>query len=641
MSWKTLVAHAVVCAALLVVPSLWFAPTTLWRLDPLHLAVLALFPLAYVVTVLVARVQRNGAWLVGLASFGILFFVLALWQRAAPDGVVGTVPWQALATGFALGVVALPLVLASRAMPAVAIALVSVPLLVGATGQLAFRQKWLPRPPAPNVVVSRLDSAFYPLQLARHEHVLRMTARRGGGVARWGTGFLVGNGDGELFRVDESAPGRPVHVRRLPWRVPLDVDGFRAGAREVFARSPVQSVELTRFRVAHVLVDERGARTRLLATHHAWDAKRRCFTLRLSALEGAAARFRIDDSTLTWRTVYDTTPCLPLNTAGPRGARFEGLENGGRMVLAGRDEVLLTVGDHGFDGENRREVLAQDASNAYGKVLRVDLASGRATVVSVGHRNPQGLYVARDGAIWSTEHGPRGGDELNLIRAGANYGWPRVVYGTDYGRHTWPANDAQGRHEGFEPPVYAFVPSPALSNLVEVDGEAFPLWRGDLVVGTLAGQSLHRLHLEAGRVVVVEPIPVGDRVRDLTVARDGRLVLWMDSGTLAFLAPAAEGAGEALVAQCTSCHGLAVWDRSYAGPTLAGIVGRPVASVRDYAYSDALGKLGGRWTRDRLDAFLANPESVAPGTAMQFAGIADREQRARLIDFLEHSGSLQ
>lgn len=80
------------------------------------------------------------------------------------------------------------------------------------------------------------------------------------------------------------------------------------------------------------------------------------------------------------------------------------------------------------------------------------------------------------GTLWSTEHGPRGGDEINVLEEGEHYGWPMVTYGTRYGNQDWPANPNQGRHLGYQAPVYAFVPSIGISNLIQIENELFPYW---------------------------------------------------------------------------------------------------------------------------------------------------------------------
>ncbi len=406
----------------------------------------------------------------------------------------------------------------------------------------------------------------------------------------------------------------------LPWKVPLNIVQFREGAREVFKDSPRKGVESGRFRVAGVLVQERGDRVRIYATHHFWNAGQRCFVLRVSYLDGTRDQILDTSGALSWRTLYETSPCLTLNTEGPRGVRFEGLESGGRMAMLNDHELLLSVGDHAFNGVDRSESLPQDRSNSYGKILRIELNTGAAEVYSSGHRNPMGLYVDPHGAIWETEHGPRGGDEINLIREGVDYGWPAVTYGTDYSRHSWPLNPAQGRHDGFEEPIFAFVPSIGISSLTGVTGDGLKDWQDDLLVASLRTQAVSRVRVKDGRAILAEPIPVGHRVRDIVMGHDGRIVVWTDEGDLLFIEPAKGQAADLLITQCTGCHGLNSWDPAFLAPNLSMIVGRPVASRQDFEYSEAMREFGGRWTTERLDAFLADPQATVPGTSMQFGG---------------------
>jgi glucose/arabinose dehydrogenase len=140
------------------------------------------------------------------------------------------------------------------------------------------------------------------------------------------------------------------------------------------------------------------------------------------------------------------------------------------------------------------------------------------TPLTAGLRNPQGLHWSKDGHVWLTDHGPRGGDELNLLRAGANYGWPAVTYGTAYSRFIWPPARQPGRHEGFEPPIHAWVPTVGISQLVQLEGDEWARWQGDLLILSLNGHTLYRTRLEDDRVVFAEPIPLGHRLRDIAVA---------------------------------------------------------------------------------------------------------------------------
>ncbi|HXW98020.1 MAG TPA: PQQ-dependent sugar dehydrogenase, partial [Gemmatimonadales bacterium] len=156
---------------------------------------------------------------------------------------------------------------------------------------------------------------------------------------------------------------------------------------------------------------------------------------------------------------------------------------------------------------------------------------------TIGHRNPQGLFIDPNGAVWETEHGPQGGDELNLLEAGLNYGWPHVTYGTDYNKHTWPRNPVQGQHTGYTMPVYVWLPSIGTSNLIRLRGDLFPLWKDDLIVSSLVGGEVFRIRLDGKRVVFAEPLRIGERVRDLIEDHTGRIIMWTDSRSIIEMRP--------------------------------------------------------------------------------------------------------
>ena len=164
----------------------------------------------------------------------------------------------------------------------------------------------------------------------------------------------------------------------------------------------------------------------------------------------------------------------------------------------------------------------------------------RPEIYSYGHRNPQGLTVhPTTGAVWEIEHGPRGGDELNQLRPGANYGWPLVTYGVDYGG----AKIGDGTSKpGIEEPAKYWVPSISPSGMAFYSGAAFPNWRGNLFTGGLNGQVLVRLVLEGDKVVREERLLEGKvgRIRDVRQGPDGRLYLLTDAaaGRLLRLDPA-------------------------------------------------------------------------------------------------------
>jgi glucose/arabinose dehydrogenase len=128
-----------------------------------------------------------------------------------------------------------------------------------------------------------------------------------------------------------------------------------------------------------------------------------------------------------WQTIFESRPCLPVRLG--RGAAFGGEQVGGNLEFLSERSLLLTVGDNKFDGFYHSPDYVSDPAAHYGKTVTIDLVTGEVAMFTRGHRNPQGLAIAPHGRIWSTEHGPQGGDELNLLQQGGNYGYPFHTYG--------------------------------------------------------------------------------------------------------------------------------------------------------------------------------------------------------------------
>ncbi len=147
---------------------------------------------------------------------------------------------------------------------------------------------------------------------------------------------------------------------------------------------------------------------------------------------------------------------------------------------------------------------------------------------SFGHRNPQGLAIHPEtGDLWSNEHGPQGGDELNLILPGRNYGWPVIGYGVNY--RTGSVIHVGTHREDMDSPIHFWVPSIATSGLLLYTGDRFPQWRGNLFVGGMAGQQLARLTMDGQRVVIEETLVHGmGRIRDVRQGPDGYIYLAID-----------------------------------------------------------------------------------------------------------------
>jgi glucose/arabinose dehydrogenase len=193
-------------------------------------------------------------------------------------------------------------------------------------------------------------------------------------------------------------------------------------------------------------------------------------------------------------------------------------------------------------GERNDRNRAQNTDIHGGKILRlkddgtvppdnpfVGKTGYKPEIFSYGHRNAQAIAVHPDtGAIWSTEHGPQGGDELNLVEAGKNYGWPVITYGRDYSGAKVGEGTAKA---GMEQPIYYWDPSIAPSGMAFYTGDLIPQWKGNLFVGALAAQALHRLVLDGDRIVGEERL-LGDlsqRIRDVRSGPDGAIWLLTDS----------------------------------------------------------------------------------------------------------------
>lgn len=203
---------------------------------------------------------------------------------------------------------------------------------------------------------------------------------------------------------------------------------------------------------------------------------------------------------------------------------------GSRIVIDG-DHVFITTGEHSSQAER---VLAQDLTTTYGKVIRLNRDGSLPAdnpfddaIWSYGHRNIQGAAMG-PGGLWTIEHGPAGGDELNQPQPGANYGWPVISYGIDYNGD--PIGSGKAVTDGMEPPVYYWDPVVAPGGMVFYDGAVFPDWQGDLLIGSLNPGALVRLDMVNGRVVGEERLlPDVGRVRDVEQAADGSLLLLIDA----------------------------------------------------------------------------------------------------------------
>jgi glucose/arabinose dehydrogenase len=240
------------------------------------------------------------------------------------------------------------------------------------------------------------------------------------------------------------------------------------------------------------------------------------------------ARGRFDGSALQdLKVIFEAGPAKDTNN-----------HYGGRMAFLADGTFALTVGD-GFEYREK----AQDLTSDLGKIVRLNddgkapqdnpftpnAPYARPEIMSYGHRNQQGLaFDAERGLLFETEHGAQGGDELNVIEASRNYGWPVITYSRDY---TGALVSPYTERKGMEQPLVYWTPSIAPSGLAVYRGDKFPAWNGDLLVGALAFKHLRRVDLDdAGRVVGQEQLltKFAERIRDVRVSPDGYVFVTTD-----------------------------------------------------------------------------------------------------------------
>jgi glucose/arabinose dehydrogenase len=209
--------------------------------------------------------------------------------------------------------------------------------------------------------------------------------------------------------------------------------------------------------------------------------------------------------------------------------------------------MFLTLGDRQAPSRgDLRAHPAQDRSNHQGVIVRLNddgsvpddnpFVGDRdilPEIWSYGHRSPQGLAIHPEtGDLWMTEHGPQGGDELNRVQPGNNYGWPVIGYGVNYGSSGSPIHEGIGE-EGMAGPTHVWVPSIAVSGLMVYTGDKFPMWHGSIMSGSLVGEQLARLHMSDNYqdVIVEETLAYGmGRIRDVRQGPDGYIYLAISDG---------------------------------------------------------------------------------------------------------------
>lgn len=482
----------------------------------------------------------------------------------------------------------------------------------------------------------------------------------GGAIDAYGNTLLYVSPSGHIATLDFDQ-GK---IEYSPHRVPMNFDHLE---KNIFPLH--SSFRSDWFRVQDILIvpGPTPETATLYVSHHVFDET-------TSVLCGVVSQIGLDHGNGTielkdgnWTELYRMRECLDMSEFN---WIYLGLEGGGKMLQLDAGHILLAVGDYGLSWEiATTDRVGLQYANDFSKMIRINLSTGEASVFANGFRNSQGLTIDGDGQIWEAEHGPQGGDEINLITEGGDYGWPTVSLGTHYGvpRAPLPTNPVQGRHDGFIQPVMAFMPSVGLSSITAMpdNPKAFGLWSGDLLATSLVGNTLFRIRREGDRLIYSEPIRLGARMRDITLLENGwiailgtqdeNLILLRDAtgqgnntasplsikgyaAVEALEASIPEALGEPMMGRsifrdyCSVCH--SVNGTTKAGPPLNGVVGRKIGAIEDYPYSYDLATADGRWTQSRLRAYMNDPKGMYPGTTMPGDFNMERWQRRMVAEYL-------
>jgi cytochrome c2 len=466
-----------------------------------------------------------------------------------------------------------------------------------------------------------ISTALLPLTIETYNVGLKVSlTHEAGGICQLGNSLLIADRMGLPFLFDLKSH----EIIPLNWpNLPNNYSEFLNSGK---------AISKNNFRVHDLLCRATSDGFQIFLAHEFYDPSNGLTHLAVSSLTVASD---MTTHNTTWSRIFTST-ALPGSSYAANGA-------GGRLAIEGNDDLYLTIGDYNLDGILNPTIVAQDPKTDQGSIIKINLKTGARTRISIGHRNPQGLVIAKNGEILATEHGPKGGDELNRIVANKNYGWPVVTYGTDYNSYTWPPNPEQGRHDGYEKPIFAWVPSIGVSQLIEINSFN-ERWAGDLLVSSLKAGAVFRLRYDDGIIRYSEPIWIGPRIRDIVELTTKQIALWTDQAQIILIsvdqtkltdnkramAPVMEPGST----NCMACHHVGVTNENDAAPSLSGILNRKVASDNFANYSDALKNLGGNWTEDRLRAFLLDPNQYAPGTNMVI-GDQTKSQVDKIIDYLK------
>jgi len=328
-------------------------------------------------------------------------------------------------------------------------------------------------------------------------HVVSSGGERGAAIARLEDGrFLLGGGRGGfgLYLYDLAD-----NSERLLGRV----------------ADKSERLDDSRFAITDIgVLSSTTDRADVVVSYPRYSSSRDCVSVVLASYQ---INLSAKPSVKRIRTWFTSKPCVPISAVQHAAGRIEVID---------KSNVYMTVGDLGYT-----EIDQKSKRGDLGSLFKI--SKSKVEKISRGHRNQQGIVlIGKD--LYASEHGPRGGDELNLIVKGRDYGWPAVTYGEPYTSGDYVKPAVTGSHEGFPEPLRSWVPSVAPTELIHLPaGPAWGKWASQLVMGTLREEALIFIELrDRDTVGQVVKVGVGERIRDLELSLDGAIVATTDSGKL-------------------------------------------------------------------------------------------------------------
>ena len=270
----------------------------------------------------------------------------------------------------------------------------------------------------------------------------------------------------------------------------------------------------SRFAINDIAVlSESAVSAKLLISYPRLGASRSCVEIAVDELIYDRKRQRVK-FVANW---FVTKPCVPISAVQ---------HTAGRFAVIDKKSTYVSIGDLGFSQINNRAKRGD-----LGSIFKLTAKSS--VKISQGHRNPQGMLLLDNKSLLAAEHGPRGGDELNVIVQGGDYGWPFVTYGEPYGSGDYVRPEKTGTHVGYKEPIKYWVPSIAPTELVQLPEQGWGKWGRALVLGSLREEVLVFIRVsERFEVLETVQVDMGERIRDLEVLSNGSLMATTDSGKL-------------------------------------------------------------------------------------------------------------